>query len=95
MKGNHPSLRDLIEAEKHGLGVRPTFGKATPEAAKRGIGKTALYELIRAGLLRTFKIGNATYVEFSEFDALPDRLRDPEAQARLAAVKRGNSLPAC
>jgi hypothetical protein len=70
--------------------AQPAFGKAVPEAARRGIGRTALYELIKAGLVKTFKIGAATYVEFDELDSLPKRMQDPGAQERLAAVKRGS-----
>jgi hypothetical protein len=64
------------------------FGKFRPACKANGIGATAAYELAAAGLLKPFKIGNATYIEFSEFEQLPERLKDPKAISRLATIKR-------
>ena len=66
----------------------PAFGKFRTLLAEHNIGVTAGYELINAGLLTTFKIGKAVYAEREQFATLPGRLKAPEAQARLAAVKR-------
>lgn len=67
---------------------RPAFAKLRTVLKDHGIGVTAGYELIAAGLIKTFKIGKATYAELEQFDHLPERLQDPDAIARLAQIKR-------
>lgn len=73
--------------------TKPAFGKFRTLLKQHGIGTTAGYDLVRAGLIKTFHIGIATYAEIREFDELPTKLQDPEAQARLAVVK-GNVIKA-
>jgi hypothetical protein len=68
---------------------RPAFAKFRPACKEHGVGATAGYELVNAGLLHTFKIGAGTYIELSEFARLPERLADPKARARLDEIKRG------
>ena len=70
-----------------------SFGKFIPAAAARGISKSVAYELVNAGLLKIFRIGRANYIELSELDALPKRLEDPTAQARLMAEKGSGQMP--
>lgn len=69
---------------------KPTFLKFRPACKAHNIGATKGYELVTAGLLKTFKIGSGTYIEVAEFSELPKRLQDPAAQERLAAAKRNS-----
>ena len=41
----------------------PTFGRLVPECKKRGIGRTAAFELAAKGILETFTIGTGRYVK--------------------------------
>jgi hypothetical protein len=66
----------------------PRFGRFTELCRDHRIPPSTGGELVRAGLLRPFKIGGRTFIELSEFDQLPQRMQDPAAQERLSAVRR-------
>lgn len=74
--------------EKQEVTTKPAFAKFRHVCKQHDIGATSGYELVAAKLLHVFKIGSGTYIQLSEFDELPERLKDPAARARLAEVKR-------
>lgn len=57
------------------------FGPFIPECAKRGIGKTVAYELLKDGLLETFTLGAKRYVYLDSLLSLPQRVSRPEQRA--------------
>jgi hypothetical protein len=69
---------------------QPAFGRFIPLCHAHDIGKTFANELKNAGLLKPFKIGAGTYIEFSEFAELPKRLADPALAARLEKIREEN-----
>lgn len=50
------------------------FGPFIPECAKRGIGKTVAYELLKSGHLDSFLLGTKRYVFLDSLLTLPQRL---------------------
>lgn len=60
----------MAEATSRGRDYRPFKS----ETRKRGIGLTKAYELLNAGLLDTFLIGNRRYIFLDSLDDLPRRL---------------------
>lgn len=75
------------------VSTKPAFGKFRDLLKQHGIGITTGYELVNAGIIKTFKIGASTYSETREFEQLPEKLKNPQVQARLASVK-GNAKAA-
>ena len=50
------------------------------EAARMiGVGKTRLYELIKAGDIRTFKLGRATLIDVADLRAYLERVKEGRA----------------
>jgi len=58
-------------------------------AARLGVGRTTVYELLRRGDLRRLKIGSATRVDARDVEAFVDRLRGGTAQAAPEAISAG------
>jgi len=76
-----------MQVEVNKAPAKPAFRKFREACRDHGIGNTAAYELLAAGLLKTFKLGSATYIELRQFDELPQRMVDSKAQAALDKVK--------
>lgn len=50
------------------------FGPLVEECARRGIGKTTAFKLVREKKLDTFSIGSKRYVYIQSLQTLPERL---------------------
>jgi len=61
------------------------FRALVPACAERDIGRTRAFELMKAGLVETFKIGTKNYVFIDSLDTLPSRLKEWHPGRRAAA----------
>ena len=48
------------------MGHKPLAWQITPAADRIGVGRTMLYELIKKGEIKTFKVGRRTLIPESE-----------------------------
>lgn len=61
----------------------PTYQQLIPACAAHGISRTVAFQLVKDGLLTTFKIGKARYVYLESLRTLPERL--PQHDRKEAA----------
>ena len=54
--------------------IQPTYARFVPTMAAHGYGRSFSFELARKGLVRTFKVGAATFVELDSVRTLPERI---------------------
>ena len=53
---------------------QPTFGRFLPVMRAHGFGRTFSYDLQKKGLIKTFRIGRATFIELDSLRTLPERI---------------------
>jgi hypothetical protein len=61
--------------------IAPTFGPFIETCRAHGIGKTTAYELLNAGLVRTFCVGRRRFIMHDSLRELPTKLAAPQAAA--------------
>jgi hypothetical protein len=61
--------------------IQPTYARFVPTMAAHGYGRSFSFELARKGLVKTFKVGSATFVDLESVRTLPERIAAREKAA--------------